>query len=50
MRVKRIKLVGATLPKIKLPDPGVRRVSPEDFARVLGAVPAEPPAVRGGRR
>jgi hypothetical protein len=48
--MKRIKLVGKTLPKIKLPDPNVQRIDPVEFARSIGAVPGESPLLVRVRR
>lgn len=41
--MKRIKLIGKTLPKIKLPDPNVRRIISDEFGHAMGAVAAESP-------
>jgi hypothetical protein len=37
--MKRIKLVGETLPRIKLVDPTVRRIDPSAFAAAIGGKP-----------
>jgi len=37
--MKRIKLVGPTLPRIKLIDPPQRSIDPSAFAAAIGAVP-----------